>query len=777
MAPQATSAGSRSRSRYLRRAAMIASVALFVLSLVAGVHSSRGRRMAELDARLQASVAERSAAAQEYFDRARSLILLLAQNPSFSRLYADSSRRDLELTTGGNEIAEARKAIAYLQRLYSGKINEICFIDRGGAENARVVREHQASNSELSSDESGNSFFSPTFQLAPGEVYQAAPYNSPDTFDWVISNSTPVATEDGVPAIVHFEVTVESFRELLIDPTHAIDANIVDANTGAVIADTTIAQQQGGPLGRPSDERFAILAGASAARGMLTIDGRRFSYRRLTVAAHNVNDWYIVVSAPLPAGSVISGLSAGTFSLLGAALLLALVGLISARSHQRRLSDAALSDSLTGLPNRNMLIERASQALAAARRNGGRVGLLLLDLDKFKEINDTLGHQWGDRLLQAIGPRIAPVIRQSDLIARLGGDEFVILLGDVADDAAAHRVAERVLALLEQPFQLGELACGIEASIGIAIGPRDGDDVHALFQHADVAMYVAKQNQLGAAMYEPELDRHNPRKLSMLGELRLAIERKELVLYYQPKNSLPYGERRGVEALVRWMHPERGLIPPDDFIPLAEHTALITPLTSYVLDAALAQCRAWMDDGHEVCVAINVSARSLHDTYFYDLVESKLVEHGVPSHLLELEITETAIMADPKRARDLLMRLHELGVQLAIDDFGTGYSSLAYLKTLPVHALKIDRSFVMNLQHDQGDAVIVRSVIDLGRNLGLRVVAEGVENEETSDYLARAGCTVAQGYLWSRPVPPEQLAEWLTRPAPDAVERDALTPS
>jgi len=468
-----------------------------------------------------------------------------------------------------------------------------------------------------------------------------------------------------------------------------------------------------------------------------------------------------VVSAPEVATGVLSGVDGASLSLAAAAVLLLVLGGLTARTNQRRLHRVAMSDGLTGLPNRNRLLEEAELQLGASQRGNATMALLLLDLDRFKEINDTLGHQWGDRLLQEIGPRIQPAIRQSDLVARLGGDEFVIMLRNVGDEDAARRVAERIVSLLERPFQLGELACGIEASIGIALGPRDGEDVHTLLQHADVAMYVAKQNRLGVTVYEPTLDLHNPRKLSMLGELRVAIEQHQLVLHYQPVNGLFEGARRRVEALVRWQHPERGLVPPDEFIPLAEHTALVQPLTAYVLDVALAQCRAWLDAGQEIVVAVNVSARSLHDTSFYDLVVGTLDRHGVRPDLLDLEITESAIMADPKGARELLTRLHDLGVGLSIDDFGTGYSSLAYLKTLPVDSLKIDRSFVRGLEEDRSDAVIVQSVIDLGRNLGLSVVAEGVEDASTAEHLARLGCSMGQGWYWSRAVPADQLADWI----------------
>ncbi len=765
-APGVSSTSSASgRARIIRTSAIALSGALLLMTFLTGILAGRARQRASLDARLTSAVTERSNVVSDYFERARSLILLLAHDPSFAGLYGTADGREAAIARDAAEIIQAREAIKYLQHLYDGRINEICFIDRSGAENARVVHQHQATAAELSSDESGNAFFTPTFALAAGEVLQAAPYRSPDTSEWVVSSSTPVvAGAVGAPAIVHFEISLEAFRQLIIDNTQQVDIQIVDAMTGKVIVDSRYSVLKSPELDTPDNAAYPQLMGNTATDGLLTRDGTRAAFHKVRVDQHNANDWYIVTSAPTVANGLWAGVGFGTISLLASAVLLLVLGSMSLRTHQRHLRMAATSDSLTGLPNRNLLLEVASEKLEQATRSGSGVALMLLDLDRFKEINDTLGHQWGDELLQAIGPRIQPAIRAGDMVARLGGDEFVILLADVAAAEVAQRIAERIVGLLEQPFQLGELACGIEASIGIAIGPRDGADVHTLMQHADVAMYVAKQNRFGVTVYDPVLDLHNPRKLSMLGELRVAIEQHQLVLHYQPKTPLNGDEHRGVEALVRWQHPERGLIPPDEFIPLAEHTALIQPLTTYVLDEALAQCRRWLDGGNAIAVAVNVSARSLHDASFFDQVCGQLLAHGVPPELLELEITESAIMADPKGARELLLRFHELGVRLAIDDFGTGYSSLAYLKTLPVHALKIDRSFVRGLHHEHSDAVIVQSVIDLGRNLGLAVVAEGVEDAGTVAYLSQAGCTTGQGWFWSKAVPADELAQWITSP-------------
>ena len=418
----------------------------------------------------------------------------------------------------------------------------------------------------------------------------------------------------------------------------------------------------------------------------------------------------------------------------------------------------ALHDALTGLPNRTLLRQRAEDALVGA--DAGTVGLVLIDLDRFKEINDTLGHAYGDVVLQAVADRLRAAVRSSDTVARLGGDEFAILLPHVGDEESARLLAVRALAAMEAPIEVDDVSLDVDASIGIALSGTHGDDVELLLQNADIAMYSAKDRGLGVCVYDASLNDHSPERLGLLGQLRRAIDNRELVLHFQPKVALPGARVCGVEALVRWEHPQRGLIPPGDFIPLAERTPLIGPLTRYVVDAALQQCARWRDDGRVLAVAVNVSARNLLDEHFVDEVQELLARWQVPASCLELEVTESAIMADPDRARRILTRLAECGVTLSIDDFGAGYTSLAQLKDLPVHQLKIDRSFIASMAVDPSNALIVRSVVELGHNLGLVTVAEGVEDEVTCDSLGAMGCDVAQGYYVCRPMAAEQLEDW-----------------
>jgi diguanylate cyclase (GGDEF)-like protein len=424
----------------------------------------------------------------------------------------------------------------------------------------------------------------------------------------------------------------------------------------------------------------------------------------------------------------------------------------------------ATHDALTGLPNWKLLRDRLDQSLAIASRSAGEVALLLIDLDRFKEINDTLGHSYGDKLLRQVGPRLQTVLRDGDTVARLGGDEFAVLLPAVDGVAEARVVAERLREALHCPFDVEGVALDVEASVGIVLSPWHGTDTEELLRNADIAMYAAKDAKAGAVVFAPDEHVTAPGRLNLLGDLRRALDTDdELFLNFQPKYTLD-GERiEGAEALLRWQHPVQGLIPPDEFIPVAEGTGIILRLTERVLGLALQQMRRWLDAGHGLPVAVNLSTRCLLDAGLPDLVQRLLTQHGVPAELLRLEVTESAVMGDAARCMAVLQRLHDLGVKLSIDDFGTGYSSMAYLRRLPVDELKIDRSFVLGMTTTSQDAVLVRTAIDLGHNLGLTVVAEGVEGAEHVLALRALGCDIAQGYHYARPMLPAALSELLER--------------
>jgi diguanylate cyclase (GGDEF)-like protein len=434
----------------------------------------------------------------------------------------------------------------------------------------------------------------------------------------------------------------------------------------------------------------------------------------------------------------------------------------------------AREDALTGLANRTSFTELAGEALA---KRPAHAAVLLLDLDRFKDLNDSLGHHAGDLLLREIGPRLSSALPEGSVVARLGGDEFAALLAPIDEPQDAERSARRVRDVLQTPVEIEGIAVSAEGSVGIAHYPADGNDVATLLQRADVAMYEAKEKRTGVATYQPDADRSSHERLLMLAQLREAIERDELVLHYQPKVALSDGNIVGAEALVRWEHPERGLIGPVQFVPLAEHTGLIGPLTAWVLRQALRDARTWWDRGHRLTVAVNLSVANLVDPELPGMVAGLLAETRLPPAALEFEITESVLMTEPERALRTLTLLRGMGAKLAVDDYGTGHSSLAYLHRLPLNTLKIDRSFISSMAGEGG--VIVRSTVELAHSLGLDVVAEGIEDYRTAVALRVLGCDLGQGFHYARPVPIDQLLQRL-EPEPDpgftaTVAEDAAT--
>ncbi|MEO3792611.1 EAL domain-containing protein [Nonomuraea sp. B10E15] len=424
------------------------------------------------------------------------------------------------------------------------------------------------------------------------------------------------------------------------------------------------------------------------------------------------------------------------------------------RDHQ------AMHDELTGLPNRKLLIVSTEEALAEARQDD-RVGLFLLDLDRFKEVNDTMGHPVGDRLLQMVAHRLTHSVRPGDVVARLGGDEFAVLLPSIRDTHAAREVAARLRAALTEPVRLEGMTFDVDGSVGIALYPDHAPDFELLLQRADVAMYLAKEGRTGVELYQPDKDRNSPERLSLLGDLRRAIDNRELRLHYQPKVSLGTGAVLGVEALLRWRHPAHGPIPPSDFVPLAEQSYLMRQLTAYVIDEALEQAAHWWHTDLRVQISVNISARDLLDSALPERLEVGLAKYGLPPAAIQLEVTERILTGDQAYTQETIKALATLGVPLAIDDFGTGYSSLIRLQRLAVSEVKIDASFVRRIAESEDDERIVRSIVDLVRSLGLRSVAEGVESDEVAIRLADMGCDVGQGWLFCEPMPAADAATWL----------------
>ncbi|MDQ3783561.1 MAG: bifunctional diguanylate cyclase/phosphodiesterase [Actinomycetota bacterium] len=419
----------------------------------------------------------------------------------------------------------------------------------------------------------------------------------------------------------------------------------------------------------------------------------------------------------------------------------------------------ALHDPLTDLPNRSLFHDRVESAISMAGRNGQGLSVVLMDLDRFKEINDALGHYNGDSLLKEVSRRLVSVVRESDTVARLGGDEFAVLISALADPGSVNRVVEELLLAFERSFELEELVLKVEASMGLAIYPQHGLDAGTLIRHADVAMYASKNSRAGYEVYQSTRDEHTRDRLALVEALRKAVANGEFELHYQPKIDVTTGRLVGAEALLRWYHDGK-LIPPALFIPLAEHTGLIGPMTLWVIETAAGQGRTWEESGLPLNIAVNLSMRNLFDRGFPRQVAEAIAQQGMSPDRLALEITESGIAADPIRAEAVLADLSAMGITLSIDDFGTGHSSLSRLKRLPVDELKIDQSFVTNMVQDKSNAAIVRSIIELGHNLDLRVVAEGVETLGALTQLRDFGCDIVQGYYLGRPLSAGEFLEW-----------------
>jgi diguanylate cyclase (GGDEF)-like protein len=428
----------------------------------------------------------------------------------------------------------------------------------------------------------------------------------------------------------------------------------------------------------------------------------------------------------------------------------------------RESRDQALTDELTGLSNRRHLVDSLEAAIETCRARRNELALLLIDLDGFKELNDTLGHHAGDQVLRQIGPRLTGLLRADDTLARLGGDEFAVVLLP-GDETSASVAGLRLRAALERSFEVGGIRVHIDASVGIALFPGHADDALGLLQRADVAMYEAKRMRTGHEVYVAGRDRHSRERLALIGELHGALDAGELVLHYQPKAEIRTGAVRGVEALVRWQHPKQGLLGPTHFLPLVEQSGLTRALTAFVIDQATHEIGALREKGYDLNVAVNLGPADLLDLGLPSEVERTLVQRGFPAACLQLEVSEDVVMADVERTDEVLTGLRLAGVRTALDDFGAGHSALAHLRHLRIDEIKIDRSFVMRLLEDECDAAIAHTIVDLGRRLGLTVVAEGVESEAAWALLAEWGCDEAQGHLLGRAMPASELSEWLRR--------------
>ncbi|WP_242511350.1 putative bifunctional diguanylate cyclase/phosphodiesterase [Pengzhenrongella frigida] len=552
------------------------------------------------------------------------------------------------------------------------------------------------------------------------------------------------------------------------------------AADGEMLFDSAAADPSGFPDGQRLD--MAVRSNTPNARVVTDVQGD-LNLLSSTGTEREVLDVYV----PIDYGTVVVGaaevvldysgtaatLTKGNRTITGVvAVGLLLVWLLlyrTVRKFSSRLQSTALDnarlallDSLTGLPNRRMLLDRLARAVETAAEVGTGVGLVMLDIDRFKDINDSLGHDMGDELLAQVALRLQAALRDDDLVARLGGDEFAVLVPAIRSAKDAEGLAERVRTVFTEPFQLGEMELHVETSIGVACIPEHATDGSSLMRKADVAMYTAKVHRLGVAVYSPHEDDSSPARLVLLGDLHRALTQPdELVLHYQPKIDLRTGATIGVEALMRWEHPTRGMLPPGLFVPLAEQTGLINDLTRFALEKAIEQIAAWQADGYSLAVAVNLSAHNLTSFTVVDTIVELLDKHQVSPDLLEVEITETALVADPSRILPVLTRLDGMGIRVSIDDFGTGTTSISQLRDLPVTQLKIDRLFISDLESNPdvcGSEIVVKAMVDLAHSFGLVVIAEGVEDARTASRLAALDVDQAQGFLYSKAVPPAEIA-------------------
>lgn len=727
------------------RVLMACGVALVGVGLYGGFGPMRTEEFERLDQGLGAVATEQAVILETRLDRARTDAQLLGRQGALVDLIALDNGDGLRPPEDAPEVVEATELLEYLGDVYPASIGEICLIRRDGVEATRVVFGEPVGYEDLSDDEAGSVFFGPTLAMQPGQVYLAPPYVSPDTEDWVISAST---TLPGSQALVHFELGLNALRESLADSPYV--TMVVNRRSGTVVFDSRTALNADAQIGSTVLDGWA----QRDQDGSLTVAGRQAMSRDVFDFGFNANDWTVVVAADQGIG-LLAGFGAGPVAAVVLGILLTITAWRAMIDHRRRTNEA-LTDELTGLGNRRRLREELSEALKDRGRSS--VAVAVVDLDHFKEVNDTLGHHWGDELLRVVAARLQHSLRAGDSVFRLGGDEFALLIRSVPDRLHAAAVSQRAVTDLCRPVVVGDVSVMVNASLGLGIAPEHGTDPEDLLRRAEVAMYEAKRTRQPVVAYDTSIDPYRPERLALVQELREAIAAGELELWFQPIIEPGTGRWSSVEALLRW--PGRPL-PISEVIDVAEANGLMKPLTDLVLSRALTQVAAWGEAGFHMGVSVNVSVANLFEPDLVERISVALAVAGVSPALLSIEVTETAVMSDRGQARQVLEQIGQLGVAVGIDDYGSGNAGLSYLRELPVKFLKIDRMFVQHLLTNPTDAAIVRSTVDLGHSLGLYVVAEGVETAEVRDVLAEIGCDLLQGYLFGRAVPAEQLTELL----------------
>ncbi len=701
--------------------------------------------------------AERVALIDEFFQSNRDVTLVAANESVYRDFYSGTGAIKYRMKKRTAALRRINAALARIERINRQSIVAVCLVDRSGQEVARVVDGKVTSRSKLAPDDKGMPFFRAAFAVPYGNVHHSRPYLSTITGEWVISHATQARTgKRPARALLHLETSVKTLAETLQSNTNET-VRLVDRRTGTIIAGPGVEYAAKQPLGAALD-RSLYYAQDGTTRS--TTDGQRHTVRWTTQSFGNENSWAVVVSTSTSAGMWSSPTAPGPVGLaflVGSVMMVcAIIGYVR---HSGAIHRSARTDDLTLLPNRLDFRER----LTALLRQGRPTAVLLLDLNRFKEINDTLGHNAGDALLIEVGRRLQRAIpgHHGEIVARLGGDEFVVAAPDVKTREHALVLAARIETELEHPVRIQGVPIRLSASIGITLTPTHATEYGPALRCADVAMYAAKQQPGQPVIYDENLDVHSANRLGLDAQLVQAVHDGQLEILYQPIYDVRRRGVTGFEALVRWNHPQLGILMPEEFIPLAEEIGFIRVITRDVLAKALAQLADWRASGLDVGVSVNVSSADLRDVTFASEVEQLLSIHGLPPRTLTIELTESALLAQSSESTFNLKALTRLEVGVAIDDFGTGYSSLAQLRSCPATQLKIDRTLVMNMSRSPVDALIVRSTIELGQNLGLVVIAEGVEDSATFGMLSTMGCTGAQGFLFTKPRPPAEAREWM----------------
>ena len=713
---------------------------------------------AEMESLLRQSTAGGAARVSDQLGASERLTLLLAQNPDIQERYPDRQRLATALSGAGPSTGDTIISSALIDaigRVYVQVVDGVP-VDAG-------MRRRRAQEWAL---------LEPTLNLPVGVARQTKPYYSKHVGRWVIATTTVISPgADARPRILMTLSDLSSVqRSITVDDSRVL-SRVIDPS-GVVIANGRSTSTETTAPG--ADAERATLLDVRSQPTVQVRNGQAYRAQAIEVSPANDNAWWIVTSMPAPgSGSLLRSGSAAT-AMAVATLLMLVLGLLTLRRHRETLSIANISDPLTGLLNRGALAERGEEVLASGEREGYQTAVLCLNLANFRDVNDALGHATGDAVMREVSRRLHGAIQGGDLLIRLGGDEFAILLSKVTDRTGALDAARKILATLYPTIIGNGHAVGIHATMGVALAPEDGETVDVLVERAGRAMYAARRAGVDLRYFEAAMAPQPSDRLDLVADLRMAIDTDQLQLEYQPKVNLRTGHIEGVEAFLRWHHPRHGRLFPGAFLPLAEQTGLIGPITARTITLSLAQTRAWLDEGLELPVSVNLSGRCMHDLSTIDVVARGLTRWQVPPRLLKLEIAHSAMASDDETAGEVLRGLDALGIELVVDDYGSGFSSLADTDAL-IRELKLDGRLLKQAQSGHDGADLVRSAIDLGHQMGLRLVAESVEDPAAVRALVGLGCDMAQGNFFCAPMEPQALRAWLlerNRSAPSSLQFD-----